>query len=42
MDCKDSASYIFGQPMCLEPFSKNAERGSLRSRDFPEAPVLRP
>jgi hypothetical protein len=30
MDCKDSPSYILGQPMCLEPFSKNAERGELR------------
>jgi hypothetical protein len=30
MDCKDSASYILAQPMCLEPFSKNAERGELR------------
>ena len=25
MDCKDGASHILGQPMCLEPFSKNGE-----------------
>jgi len=30
MDCKDSASYLLGQLMCLEPFSKNVERGELR------------
>jgi hypothetical protein len=30
MDCKDDPSYILDQPMCLEPFSKNAEEGELR------------